>query len=266
VAPVSNAVRRIREIASLTAGVTRGVRARAALLSAYAGAMRNPNSRAECSFEITCNGARFPITIRHSDVFTLAEIFYDREYLIRSSVPAKPVVVDCGANVGLSPIWFLASFPGARVFAIEPEPDNLRLLTINVASRPDAVVTQAAVSKANGTVTLSVAEHGAMHSIKDVAVGQRTIDVPSVNLVDYFRQHHMDHVDILKLDIEGSELDAMESLGDFASRIGIVVGELHTSMVDEDHFYRLAESQGFHRVKREPARESGVHLFELARR
>jgi FkbM family methyltransferase len=264
-AGVSGKARRLLEITSLTLRLTRDFQSRAALVSCFAGAMHDPNSRVEATLRILWNGAIFPITIRQGDIFTLGEIFFDREYDIVSAVPPNPVVVDCGANVGLSPIWFLASFPGASVHAIEPEPENFRLLTMNVGSRNDVIVTQAAVTQESGTVALSVAEHGAMHSVKDRGVGARTITVPAVNLGDYCRQKGLDRVDLLKLDIEGSELDVLESLGDVLSRVRIVVGELHESLVDDGRFYRFAEASGFRRVKRQAARETGVHLFEIAR-
>lgn len=257
--------RKLVEIADLTLRATTGLGSRAAVLACYAGAIRNPNDRIEVSFNLRSHGTTFPVTIRRGDIFTVAEIFFDREYAIRSPVPATPVVVDCGANVGLSPIWFLASYPGARVHAIEPEPENFRLLTLNVGGRPDVVLTQAAVTRESGTIALSVAEHGALHSVKDTRVGDQTVDVPAINLADYCRGKSIDHIDILKLDIEGSELDVLESLGDLLFRVRIVVGELHETLVDEGQFYRFAEGNGFRRVKREPARESGVHLFELGR-
>ena len=69
----------------------------------------------------------------------------------------------------------------------------------------------------------------------------------------------------MKLDVEGSELEALEGLGSRIDRVNVIVGELHGKVVDEAKFYRFVESKGFRRVKRTDAREEGVHLFELAR-
>jgi FkbM family methyltransferase len=253
------------EAADLSLRLTKDLRSRAALLSCYGGILRDRNDASEVSFELRAGGQRFPVTMRRSDVFTLSEIFYDEEYAIYTRLQERPLVLDCGANVGLSGIWFLSRWPGARVHAFEPEPANFRFLSKNLGSRGDSVVNQAAVGREQGTVELHVAEHGAMHSVKDRSAGARTIDVPCVNLADYLRGKRIDRVDLLKLDVEGSELDVVEGLGSLIDDVGVIVGELHERMVDEAKFYRYVESKGFRRVKRSGAREEGVHLFELAR-
>lgn len=68
------------------------------------------------------------------------------------------------------------------MYAFEPEPANFCLLGMNVGGRGDAVVNQAAGAQQAGSVGLHVAEHGAMHSVKDGAAGGR-IDVPCVSRV-----------------------------------------------------------------------------------
>src|SRR5690349_17456013 len=106
---VKGKIHRAVEAADLSLRVTAGMRSRAALVSCYLGIARDPNDPSEVSFVLRLSGGRFPITIRRSDIFTLAEIFFDREYAIQSPVPRSPQVVDCGANVGLSAIWFLGN-------------------------------------------------------------------------------------------------------------------------------------------------------------
>jgi predicted O-methyltransferase YrrM len=44
-----------------------------------------------------------------------------------------PLILDCGANIGLSSIWFARKYPRATVIAVEPESENFRMLTMNTA-------------------------------------------------------------------------------------------------------------------------------------
>lgn len=37
----------------------------------------------------------------------------------------QPLIIDCGANIGCSALWFSARYPKSHIFAIEPAPDNL---------------------------------------------------------------------------------------------------------------------------------------------
>ncbi len=45
----------------------------------------------------------------------------------------SPLIIDCGANIGLSVLVFAERFPDARIYAIEPDPDNVSLLRCNTA-------------------------------------------------------------------------------------------------------------------------------------
>jgi FkbM family methyltransferase len=257
---------RALEAADLSMHVCKDLHSFTALMSCYAGITRNPNDRSEVSFDLQLSGDRFPITMRKSDIFTLAEIFFDRQYAIHSPLPAHPLVLDCGANVGLSAIWFLAGWPGARLHAFEPEPNNFRLLEMNIGTRTDAVLNRTAVGRESGNALLFVADHGAMHSVKDASVGRRSIDVSCVSLGDYLRAKRIDRVDVLKLDVEGSELDAIEGLGSAIDSVHVIVGELHEKTVDEVRFYRYVEGKSFRLVTRTDAREEGAHHFELDHR
>lgn len=253
------------EAADLSLRLTRDLPSRAALLSCYAAILRNPNDVSEVSLDVSAFDAVFPVRMRKSDVFTLAEIFHDREYAVYTPLPRRPLVLDCGANIGLSAIWFLCRFAGSRVHVFEPSPDNFRFLKLNLGGRDDVVVNRAAVGKETGRVTLHVAEHGAMHSVRDASAGEATVSVDCLNLAEYMRDRSISKVDLLKLDVEGSEMDVVEGLGDRIDDIGVIVGELHETVVDETRFYGYLRERGFRLVKKERPRESGVHLFELAR-
>ena len=61
--------------------------------------------------------------------------------------PAPRVVVDAGANIGLSTVFFANKFPQAKIVAIEPEPSNFAMLRDNVAPYPNVTPVQAALWK-----------------------------------------------------------------------------------------------------------------------
>ena len=67
-------------------------------------------------------GYDFPVLVRPctADVSTFKKIFVWRGYDLH--YPFQPrVILDAGANIGLSSIWFARRFPDARVIAVEPE-------------------------------------------------------------------------------------------------------------------------------------------------
>lgn len=52
----------------------------------------------------------------------------DRHYQAILSAEKLPLIIDGGANVGYSPIWFALKYPRAQILAVEPDSENFSLL------------------------------------------------------------------------------------------------------------------------------------------
>ncbi len=70
--------------------------------------------------------AKHPVRCRPntSDVEVFKQIFAWREYRCLDDVHDASLIIDCGANVGYSAVYFLTRYPNARVIAVEPDADN----------------------------------------------------------------------------------------------------------------------------------------------
>jgi FkbM family methyltransferase len=116
----------------------------------------------------------------------------------------KPLIVDCGANIGCSVLWFHARYPEAHIVAIEPAPDNFELLSANCAGL-DVDLRQAGVAASDGKARLSDPGGGGM--------GYRTAadgDGPEIAMVAIQTLLASKPVEryapfLLKIDIEGAE-------------------------------------------------------------
>jgi hypothetical protein len=96
-------------------------------------------------------------------------------------------------------------------------------------------------------------------------VQSRQIDVDVISLPEYLTGNGLRTVDILKLDVEGSELDVLEGMGERLPDVRIIVGELHETHVDPDTFYRLLERHAFRLVREARTSEDHVRMFEVTR-
>ena len=67
--------------------------------------------------------------------FLVDEVFLDGTYDI-GPLPDNPVIVDCGANIGVATFYFVHTYPGAQVIAFEPDPSSFAMLTENVRNLP----------------------------------------------------------------------------------------------------------------------------------
>jgi hypothetical protein len=76
------------------------------------------------------------------DLFVLYEVLAFNAYHIASSLLLPDdvrIVVDCGANIGITSLFLAARYPRAKILSVEPHPENFALLKANVAAVPRIV-------------------------------------------------------------------------------------------------------------------------------
>lgn len=78
------------------------------------------------------SGIQYPIYLSnyHVDVTTLFQIFFAKEYEVALNISPQ-FIIDCGANIGLSAIYYANAYPQAKIIAIEPDRSNFKYLEIN---------------------------------------------------------------------------------------------------------------------------------------
>jgi len=164
-----------------------------------------------------------------SDINVFRLIFGTREYSCLDDVKNPSLILDCGANVGYASAYFLSRFPNAHVIAVEPDPENFKVLERNLAPYAGRVTTvrSAIWPKRTGmrfprwkdataqSVQVLEAREGEESSLESV-----TID----NLIS----GRSDRISILKMDIECSEKYVFaENYKSWLSRVDNIVIELH---------------------------------------
>ncbi|NQT94689.1 MAG: FkbM family methyltransferase [Lentisphaerae bacterium] len=166
-------------------------------------------------------------------------------------------VLDIGANVGYQ-AFTMASIvgDGGHVFAVEPDPRNLRLLRANVRLNgwDDRVSVHAcAVSDHDGTVPFRVARRSNLNSLAITrhTRDSKTIEIPIVSLDSFFEKRPPPN--FIKMDIEGHEVEVLrgfeETLRNKQFLIRILM-EVHPVMYTGEHSLRevleMYLSLGFH--------------------
>lgn len=238
---------------------------RRALIHIYASLSDRERYDDIVTLQLRLNGQVFPFRMRISDIFILGEILHEQQYRLTSILPKRPTIVDLGANIGASVVWFLSLYPDAIIHSFEPAKDNLEFLEANINGRDNVILERAAIGDVSGDAILHHGEFGGMHSLLIDGDGEK---VPLYSLADYMEQKQLERIDLLKLDIEGSELDALKGLGERIRDVDVIIGEVHEALVDEREFYEFLERNGFKVLwKRffQESREQQVHGFEASR-
>ena len=142
------------------------------------------------------------------------------------------LIVDLGANVGYSCIYFLQRYPQARLIAFEPHPHHIERLKVNLTlNDAQHLVTlyPNAASNRSGRVMLS--DLGASSSTVMPDAGSQQFAVDSI---DVFPLLLGKRVDILKMDIEGGEYDILSDNRLFDLDVRTVIMEWHQRSDDRD--------------------------------
>ncbi|KQP05470.1 FkbM family methyltransferase [Methylobacterium sp. Leaf93] len=138
--------------------------------------------------------------------------FFDPEEraLLASRLKPGCTFLDIGANIGAYAL-FVAAFagPGARILAVEPQPDVFDRLTYNIAQNPFGTVKAVACAVADkaGELTLFVdPRNRGESSLKIVGTNEGAqIRVPAVTLLGLAQGEGITRIDAIKLDVEGAE-------------------------------------------------------------
>jgi len=164
--------------------------------------------------EINFPGIPHPIWLRTatSDERVFREIILERGYdfEIRSN---PEFILDCGANIGLASIFFKSRFPSARIVAVEPEDSNFRLLEHNLSYYyPHAQCLRNGIWNCNTELSVKNSSTGDKWAF---IVGKREsteeTGVTSVTIAEIMKRYNRESIDILKVDIEGAELELFSS-------------------------------------------------------
>jgi FkbM family methyltransferase len=164
-----------------------------------------------------------PIYVRraNSDFHVVEEVFERGEYdpFLKMGIPPDATILDLGTNVGLMSVFFNMHFPGCRIVSVEPDLENFKMIQANCA-RPIESGRQKLFHgfAAARDGFASIRREGLSWSFsKSDAPGGEQISCYSVPTL--CREVGFDTVDLLKCDIEGTEV---ELFADCAGWIGCV--------------------------------------------
>ncbi len=162
----------------------------------------------------------------------LKEIYLDRIYVPLLLGKKDLTVIDCGSNTGITVQYF--SKYAKTVYALEPSPDHYATLKQMVEFNKITNVKMFPFAMANtvGTMPFYHNKNVTMDSLDpQVHDNSKPQDqVPTVTIQSLMVSENIDHVDLLKMDIEGAEFDVIggKPFAEVTDKIDTVVVELHS--------------------------------------
>jgi FkbM family methyltransferase len=147
-----------------------------------------------------------------------------RQYDLKGITFNPATIVDAGAHIGMVSILFARRYPLSKIIAIEPEPSNFALLLRNTSSYKNILPICAAVWTEDGEVTLGSSNIHPKGAFRIVENGQTRVRAVTIDTL--MRETGIQSIDILKMDIEGSEREVFSSCN-WIDSVQFIAIELH---------------------------------------
>jgi len=180
--------------------------------------------------KITREDIMHPLYLRNntSDVYVYKNVF--EEYIHNFTVKNEPkYIIDAGANIGMVTLFFANKYKNAKIISVEPENNNYELLVENTKNYSNITTIKSALWNDCREIYLYDCDSNWGFQVgidktdnNDVKQLIKTISISKI--MDDF---NIDSIDILKIDIEGSEKEVFESNNDFIKKTNCIIIELH---------------------------------------
>jgi FkbM family methyltransferase len=196
---------------------------------------------------LSVRGLDHELWFRHgtTDKYVIREIFGSDQYRSLLGLRSPRVIVDCGANIGTTSVYFLREFSRATVIAIEPDPGNFEILERNLTPYRDRVrLIPRAVWSSEGALRF---ERGAFRDRGEWSIQVRECCEGEAGEVATITPEEIVEmvgpvIDLMKIDIEGAEQFLFSSpRREWLDRVRCLAIELHDRGCRSAFFAALSE-------------------------
>jgi len=157
------------------------------------------------------------------DLAIFYEIFWKEIYKIPFLVlPEKSVILDLGAHIGCTAIYFSMVYPDAQIYAVEASEESYNILKENVKSFKNIIAVQAVIDSQDGVVCFDTS--GYSFNSKLNHNGKM---VQSISISTLMMQYQITRVNLIKIDIEGAEKNILQNNVNWLRQIDTMIIELH---------------------------------------
>jgi FkbM family methyltransferase len=176
--------------------------------------------------EMSDRGELFPLNHIHRTI-ALAKRLLNQEFII----------LDIGGGIGASLKLFLDSFPDCKIMVFEPVSENFQAIKIRFPSSPNIEFINCAAGNENSEKQINIASRITSSSLLPLSadpdsqvfnesnLGKAGVETIRIVRLDDFFALNKDEIGIMKIDVQGYEMDVLKGAGSTLKRTDIVVLE-----------------------------------------
>jgi len=194
------------------------------------------------SFLIHLGGMKYSVKTNTGDLGCIYVVNCERIYEKVSGFLVKEgqTCLDVGANIGCVSLSWARSNKSGIIVAIEPHPATFERLVKNreLNGATNVKLLHAAASRQSGTVALEVDDDSSMAHTGGSDMPSlnkfRIVEVPAYSLDEVVRKYQLAAVDLLKIDVEGYEMECLHGAGETLRITDRVIVEYHSERLRQE--------------------------------
>jgi len=191
------------------------------------------NDNETFAYQFKIDGKKFTAYLRtfKGDIDIFYEIFWKKTYHSHLNIlkETPKTIVDLGAHVGMTSIYLALKYPDAKIISVEASAENFLLLKHNTASFKNIECINAAAYFEEGTVYF-----GNNELSYNQKVSKEGIATPAISVETLMNQYNLKIIDLLKIDIEGGEIELLSKNNSWIQNIRNIVIEIHKPYTSAD--------------------------------
>lgn len=191
-------------------------------------------------FNFKFKGVSIPMYLSSNiDIAALKEIYLLKEYEWDLEHDVKKII-DLGAHIGDTALYYHALYPQAKIIAVEPSPSTFEILKRNTEDVPNIITVNGAVGVSDGVTTLHITESSLGTSVHERKFTKEKIQVKEYGIDSIVGLLKDKRADLIKFDIEGAEEGLFTEPHLFSTSY---IGEVHFDLmsISEDSFFSAFE-------------------------
>ena len=202
-------------------------------------------------------GIRLCYRLNRGDIESLREVWLDETYKLPFAA-GSGVLIDLGANIGLTSVWLATHYQYSIIIAVEPLPDNARLARKNLSNNNiEAEVIEAAIGPNDGFVFFE--EHETSNRGHISSSGREVKMLSMQTLLQKLPEGTP--IDLVKMDIEGGEEALLKGSLVWLTNVRSVIAEFHPPDVDYLQAIKTIQAAGFDYIAAGSAHRYSMDAF-----
>ena len=123
------------------------------------------------------------------------------------------MIIDGGANIGKYSLVFNELVPDTLIYSLEPVKDTFKHLSENVSTHENILPVQKGLNNTNISKEINILNSNTHSALVDIqGLSYESTQKQTIGLIkrdDFLKEHNIDEVGLLKIDVEGAEFDAL---------------------------------------------------------